>query len=56
MKIVGTVDLFYDTVEDLKDGKCELVTNTQRNPYGNWKKSTVATIIVEIEDEEETEE
>ncbi len=52
MKIVGQVDLYYDDIEGLKKGECELVSNTQKNPYGQWKESTVATIIIEVEDED----
>lgn len=53
MKMIGKVEVYYDNIEGLERGECELVSKTQSIPYGQWKKCTIAEIIIEVEDDKE---
>jgi len=52
MKIETKVEVYYDTEEDLARGECEVVSKTRKNPEGTWKKSKIAVLTIEVEDNE----
>ena len=51
MKIKTKVDVYYDTEKGLELGEYEIINLVQKNPYGNWDKCIVATLLIEVEDE-----
>ena len=41
----------YDSIEELLKGNCEITTNTNNIPYGNWKYCEAMNLEVETDED-----
>lgn len=46
-----TVDIYFNTVEGLERGECEVVSMTQKNPYGTWRYCISKAVVIDLEKE-----